>query len=161
MPGVEIRADKRGNIWSHWYIRYVAPFALLASVWGAFFIYDFFTGDKIAKQPISSTQATTIVQPAIVSPQVNQPTSPALAPVVPLESLTMRIASTIVIDGKTTVYVHNYQKKHLMKVGMEQCKQTVNGIECNLNNEVVTAYTGKQIDDEDEPPTLTSVVPKV
>lgn len=165
LPGIEIKADKRGGIWSHWYIRYVAPVVLVGSVWGAVYMYKFFTGEAFGKNKTASVESKTIPQ------SVNQPIPAAKAGVAtnstpqsvgPIDSPTRRISAVIEIDGRRVIYVEHSEKRHLMKVGMEMCKITLNGLQCQIDNEIITAYTGQQQDKVREPQTLTqAIVPKV
>jgi zona occludens toxin len=165
LPGVEIRADKRGNIWSHWYIRYVAPIVLISALFGAYYLVQFFRGknsDSLQAAPVQTQPLQISKYQSIPVNQVITPNNANIQPVVPTESLTQRITGVVVIEGRQIIYVKHSEKKHLIKVGMESCKQTLNGILCQLGNEIVTAYTGKQIEEHDQPPTLAqTIVPKV
>ena len=164
LPGIEIKADKRGSIWGHWYIKYLAPVVIVASVWGAVFLFNFFTGKKIhAPSPVQVSEAR---QPELHAPvSVSEslaPTQPVIVPSPLVDSPTKRITATVVINGVQMVYVSHVDKRHLIRVAMEHCKGTINGLSCVVDNEIVTAYTGKQQDEVDHAPTLTeSVVPKV
>jgi len=165
LPGIEIKADKRGSIWGHWYIRYVAPIILIGSIWGASYMYKFFTGDAFDKTKTASVEAQTVQKSNNQSvPVVKAGTSvnPAIQQAVPVESLTRRITAVVDIDGRKIVYVEHSEKRHLMKVGMESCKITLNGLQCQIDNEIVTSYTGQRQEKERQVPTLTqAIVPKV
>lgn len=161
LPGIEIRADKRGSIWNHWYIRYVAPIILLGSIWGAYYTYSFFTGEKF------KTVAPAVSQPVPVQPMSATPAvlvSGVILPVPlsPVESTTMRIGGFIEVKGVKTIYVKHADKPNLIKLTMHECKETPNGLECQYKNEIVTANTGRHGDIPRTAPTLTeSIVPKV
>lgn len=167
LPGIEIKADKRGSIWTHWYIRYVAPVVLIGSIWGAYFIFTFFTGDAFAKKnetqsierPLPLGKITeisdnkTIEARQIVEVKIEKPVS--------MPSLKMRIVGHVEYEGHRTILVEHSEKRHLIKITEDRCAITVNGYECEYNNEIVTQFTGVQEDQERQPPTLTSMVPKV
>ena len=156
LPGVEIRADKRGNIWNHWYIRYVVPIIIILSIWGAFYLYDFFTGKKIKgttkiEQTVPSVDrgqkiATTQQKPA---PQIKR-------------SLQYRISTVFSVDGIERIFIETADDPHLIEVGLEQCNKKRGGYQCFYEGEIVDKNSGQRpVKEKYEPTKLTQVVPEL
>lgn len=162
LPGMEIRADKRGSVWSHWYIKYVAPVVFVAAVFGAIHTYKFFSG-QLTKKPVNKdpipeqTLQQTIPTPPAPTPPASQPT-PTIN-----QSQRYRISALIDVNGVRTIYVDDSQTGKLIKISTENCKYTLNGAECIHQGEIVSNQTGQRPPKEDDKHRqhLTDVVPVV
>lgn len=152
LAGVEIRADKRLNVWSHWYIRYVAPLILISAIWGAYTLYHIFADKKAASAPVSvPVQPVQAFNDPQAKPLPDKQSSPAPAPVQPVYSTRYRIAGLIAFDGKIKVYVHDAQSPHLRIYDQTQCKTNdFNVAECKIDNEIVTIHTGTRKEPKQE-----------
>ncbi len=64
LPGIQIRADNRGSVWSHWYIKFLAPLVIVSAIFGAWYIYGFFSG-KHVKKDVPITQQS--IQPSAIN----------------------------------------------------------------------------------------------
>lgn len=164
LPGVEIRADTRGSVWNHWYIRYVAPIVIVASIWGAWFVYHFFTGDAFDK-----TKKETVSQSIPVNPESKPQSVPQssqqqpLAPVAkPVESKRYRIVGSSYREGFLYVYIEDGQTKKFVTYAANDCKiGGLNGPECTIEGQLVTQYTGVHEKKGGNRQNLMDVVPEV
>jgi len=163
LPGIEIRADKRGNIWGHWYIRYVAPLVLISACWGLYYMYHFFTGDKFkdetATVQISTPQPARQVYPVGSGSASNAVIVPIPAPLV--ESKKLRIAAIVNIGSGDIIYLEHSEIKHMIKVRSDRCTNTINGYQCEFNGELVTVHTGERKIDVTQQSEFNAIVPKV
>ena len=142
LPGVEISADTRGSIWSHWYIRYVAPLILLAAVWAFWFFYDLYT-NKYAPAPVSAP--VVVPDPVAVASFAAVPVlAPVVVPVpVMVQSKRYRVAGSASFDGRFVVYIHDSTTPHLLVYDATVCRSSVDRfITCHIDNEIVSINTG-------------------
>jgi zona occludens toxin len=145
LPGVEIRADKRLNVWSHWYIRYVAPLVLIGAGWGVYTFYDLYQNKFNKSNPVKSVPAPApVLAPAPVNPAYPVAVAQVLPVVVPVVySKRYRVAGQIAFDGKLKVYIHDANAKHMVIYDQTQCKTgEFHQTECKIDGELVTINTG-------------------
>lgn len=156
LAGIEIKADKRGSIWSHWYIRYVAPIVLIAALWGSWFTFNFFSGGTLEPQTVE-VQPVQPVPTVATAPAERPPPPPRQKP----ESKRFRVTGVVYHHGIQVVYVTDADGE-TRAIEAKNCEFGLNGAECQINGEIVTKYTGKR--PEKEKPNrqdLTEVVPTV
>lgn len=159
LPGIEIKSDKRGSIWSHWYIRYLAPLVLISAIWGAWYVTKFFSGDTFGTKPPPEASATS--SPAVETKPVQNPVNQPPPPPISEDSKRFRVAGTLYREGRFYVLVHDAQAKHMVYLPPDKCDLTgLNGPECKINNQIVTKYTGQQVMPKKDPGLL-DVVPEV
>jgi len=132
LPGVEIRADKRGSIWNHWYIKYLAPLCLVGGIVGAYNLAQFFGQKKPAPAinqalPLPSNDNSTM-QPTPSVPR-------------PKDSQNYRIVGTTYRAGFLHV-IYTDQSQRFRFTTPENCNITENGPECTIDGQFVTRYTG-------------------
>jgi hypothetical protein len=123
-------------------IRYVAPLIVAGAVWGAFFIYSFFTSDAFKKNELAPIATSSIQQPSKLPQQQNQPKP---LPVLPasVESKRYRLVGTTYRDGILHVYVEDGNTKQLVIYASDACKMGgLNGPECEISGQLGTKYTG-------------------
>ncbi len=161
LPGIEIRADNRGTIWNHWYIRYVAPLVFLSAIWGAYYTYQFFTGKKIPQVTQSTSNVISTKHQQIVKPSLVQP--PAEVQSGPIESVRYRVSAVMDIPNRRLIYLDDFKTGKLIRINPIYCKNTINGYECTRNGELITQYTGQRPPKESEKQKqhLTDIVPEV
>lgn len=158
LPGIEIKADKRGGIWSNWYIRYLSPIIMIGAIWGGYYLITFFSGDAFAKPaPIIEPTQEKNFAPALSQTKLIIPAKSNE----PIESQTMRIAAHVVINGQMRIYIARNKDKHLMQVIPDRCKWSDNGLECIHKGEIVTRYTGSRDDPEEEKVKVASILPRL
>lgn len=162
LSGIEIKADKRGSIWSHWYIRYVAPIVLVGAIWGCWYTYQFFSGGVLGKEPeVVEVQPVALASVAVapVAPVVAVPESPKPKP--KTESKQFRVSGAVYHDGMQLVYIEDTQGVTRI-VDAKECQFGLNGAECVINGEIVSRNTGQR-PEKAKPPRqdLTQVVPVV
>lgn len=138
LPGVEIKADKRGSIWNHWYIKYVLPLAVFAGIFGLWYALQFFQGKTQQKK-----QADETINPVVTpNAQVNYQSMQS-EPKKPKESKRYRVVGTKKIeDLELIVMVQDAQNNQFINVQARECKFDLNGPECIIHEEIVNAYTG-------------------
>lgn len=163
LPGVEIRADKRLNVWNHWYIKYVAPMVFIGAVWGVYTFYHLYQ-DKFSSKPPPVVEVPVISAPVPVN--LAQPVAVAQvvqAVVVPVVySKRFRVAGMIAFDGKLKVYIHDATAKHMLIYDQTQCKTgEFNQTECKIDGELVTINTGFREEKKTPSNNLLDVVPTI
>ena len=137
LAGIEIKADKRGTIWGHWYIRYVAPVVLVGSIWGAWYIYKFFTGD--AFEATKTAELAPVVNKPESQPVQKMPDRPRPLPV--RESKRFRVSGVVYHDGVQIVHLSD-PLGQVTLLDAKDCKFGLNGAECQVNGELVNKNTG-------------------
>ncbi len=141
LPGIEIKADKRGSIWSHWYIRYIAPVVIVGGLWGIWYTYHFFTGDAFNKKPPEQAEAPIVTPAAQAKPQPAQ--QQQQAPKATVESTRFRVVGTTYRQGFLHVYIEDGKTQQLIAFAADRCKMGgLNGPECEMEGQIVTRYTG-------------------
>lgn len=145
LAGVEIRADKRGSVWSHWYIRYIAPMVLVVAVWGCWFFYDLYNS-KFA--PAAVPDVAPVFLPVLPVAVVSSAAAavpvyvPAPVPVL-VQSKRYRVAGSASFDGRFVVYIHDSTTPHLLVYDATVCRSSVDRfITCHIDNEIVSINTG-------------------
>lgn len=161
LPGVEIRADKRLNVWNHWYIKYVAPMVLLGALWGVYTFYHLYQDKYAAKsvfnvpQPVLNAPGPVINKLPLVMVQ-----APVIQPVI--YSKRFRVAGMVAYDGKLKVYIHDATSPHMRIYDQTQCKTgEFNSTECKIDGELVTINTGVHEEKKQPANNLLDVVPTI
>lgn len=150
LPGMEKRADNRGRFWNNPYFRYVLPLIFASGVWGVYYTYTFFSGQKMQKK----TQKQELQQSIQVHPQNqtkpklldnNQPVqSVQNKPEQPLKSMEWRITGVIYINKTSIiVYAENSTGQH-RRLPVDDCDIMPSGVSCRFEGEEITPYTGQR-----------------
>jgi zona occludens toxin len=141
LPGVELRADKRGTIWSHWYIRYLMPVVFLCSIWAVYEFYYIYKVKYSAKPPTSQVQPLQLQPPT--SNILSVPSGQVLPAVQKIYSKRYRIAGQVNADGILKVYVHDSTQPGLIIMGAGDCSiGDMRQTQCKVDGEIVTIATG-------------------
>lgn len=161
LAGIEIKADKRGTIWEHWYIRYVAPIVFIAAIWGCWYTYQFFTGQAFDKE----APQVTVIDPVNSQAPQAKPEIPNPQPVKQIpkpESKRFRVSGVVYHDGMQIVHLSDPQGQ-VMLVDAKNCIFDLNGAQCEVNGEIVNRNTGVRPEKptERKRETLTDVMPEV
>lgn len=162
LAGIEIKADKRGTIWSHWYIRYVAPIVFIGGIWGTYYTYRFFTGDAFGTKQPEIVEITPQIPTPSPTKSFEVPQTPNVAREQPKpESKRFRVSGVVYHDGIQVVYLEDIAGE-TRAVDAKDCSFGLNGAECVVNGEIVSKNTGiRPQRDKDQRHHLTDIVPAI